>query len=127
MNTTGHAALRYTGLRLGIFAVCCLAVAVLAYIGVLPEGIGASNPLWIAALSILVSAPVSFVLLRRQREEMGRQIAQGVDRAKGKLQQNRSMEDDAVDAAGTTEAGRTATPATPAAPAASAAPGDETH
>lgn len=93
---TAHAALRYTALRLGVFLGCLVVVAVLAYVGVLPEGIGKSNPLWILLLALVVSAPLSYVLLRRQREAMSEQVAGGVDRAKAKLSANRAMEDDAT-------------------------------
>lgn len=100
MSATRHAALRYTALRLGLFAACFAVIAVLAYVGVLPEGVGASNPLWITLLSIVVSAPLSFVLLRRQRDAMSEQIAGGVERARERLNANRAMEDAAQDADG---------------------------
>lgn len=99
MSSTSHATLRYTTLRLGIFVGCLIAVAVLAYVGVLPEGIGDSNPLWIFLLALVISAPLSFALLRGQRQAMAEQLAGGVGRAQGKLAANRSMEDEAVDAA----------------------------
>jgi hypothetical protein len=95
-SSTSHATLRYTTLRLGIFLGCLVLVAVLAYAGVLPEGIGRSNPLWILLLALVLSAPLSYILLRRQRDAMSEQIAGGVDRAKAKLSANRSMEDDAA-------------------------------
>ncbi len=95
-SSTSHATFRYTALRLGIFAGCLVLVAVLAYVGVLPEGIGESNPLWILLLALVLSAPLSYVLLRRQRAAMAEQIAGGVDRAKTKLAANRTMEDDRV-------------------------------
>ncbi|WP_070196708.1 DUF4229 domain-containing protein [Streptomyces oceani] len=93
MTRTSHATLRYTAARLGLFAGCFVAVAVLAYVGVLPEGIGESNPLWIVLLALIISALLSTVLLRRQREAMAEQVAGGVHRARGKLAANRSMED----------------------------------
>ncbi|THA25102.1 DUF4229 domain-containing protein [Streptomyces sp. RKND-216] len=96
MSSTSHATLRYTTLRLGIFLGCLVLAAVLAYSGVLPEGIGRSNPLWILLLALVLSAPLSYILLRRQRDAMAEQIAGGVDRAKAKLSANRSMEDDAA-------------------------------
>ncbi|GAA2422155.1 DUF4229 domain-containing protein [Streptomyces macrosporus] len=89
-----HATLRYTALRLGIFAACFVVVAVLAYVGVLPEAIGKANPLWLLMLAMIVSAPLSVVLLRRQRDEMSEQIVERVDRAKRKIAANRSQEDD---------------------------------
>ncbi|MGW7351851.1 DUF4229 domain-containing protein [Streptomyces sp. NPDC054784] len=93
-SSTSHATLRYTLMRLAIFAGCLVVAAVLAYVGVLPEGIGDSNPLWIFLLALLLSAPLSFVLLAKQRDAMARQLADGVDTAKGRLAANRSMEDE---------------------------------
>ncbi|MFD0372784.1 MULTISPECIES: DUF4229 domain-containing protein [unclassified Streptomyces] len=85
--------LRYSLLRLGIFAGSFLALWGLVYVGVLPRGLGDSNLLWVLLLSVVVSAPLSFVLLRRQRDEMSVQIVEKVDRAKGRLEANRSVED----------------------------------
>ncbi len=96
---TRHATLRYTGLRLGVFAGCYVVIAALAYVGVLPESVGAANSLWIALLSIVVSAPLSFVLLRRQRDAMSEQIVPHVDRARERLHANRAMEDEVDDTA----------------------------
>lgn len=85
--------LRYTLMRLGIFAGCFLALWGLVYVGVLPRGLGDSNLLWVLVLAIVVSAPLSFVLLRGQREAMSAEIVEKVDRAKGRLDANRSSED----------------------------------
>ncbi|KOX36455.1 MULTISPECIES: DUF4229 domain-containing protein [unclassified Streptomyces] len=85
--------LRYTVLRLGIFAGCFLALWGLVYVGALPRGLGDSNLLWVLVLSIVVSAPLSFVLLRGQRDEMSAEIVGKVDRAKDRLAENRSRED----------------------------------
>ncbi|RSS84575.1 DUF4229 domain-containing protein [Streptomyces sp. WAC02707] len=85
--------LRYTVLRLGIFAGCFLALWGLVYVGALPRGLGDSNLLWVLVLSVVVSAPLSFGLLRGQRDEMSAEIAEKVDRAKGRLAENRSRED----------------------------------
>ncbi|MGW0735869.1 DUF4229 domain-containing protein [Streptomyces sp. NPDC002851] len=86
-------------MRLGIFVGCFLAIWGLVYVGVLPRGLGESNLLWVLVLAIVVSAPLSFVLLRKQRDEMSAQIAPKIDRVKGnakdKLAANRGMEDGA--------------------------------
>lgn len=95
-SSISHATLRYTLMRFGIFLGCAMIVAVLAYAGILPEGLGAANPLWILLLALVLSAPLSYVLLRRQRDAMSSQIAGGVDRAKEKLAANRGMEDGAA-------------------------------
>ncbi|GAA2796014.1 DUF4229 domain-containing protein [Streptomyces showdoensis] len=85
--------LRYTLMRLGIFAGSFLALWGLVYVGVLPRGLGDSNLLWVLLLSIVISAPLSFVLLRKERDAMSVQIVEKVDRAKGRLDANRSAED----------------------------------
>lgn len=85
--------LRYTAMRLGVFAACLAVLAVVAHFGLIPVGIGDSNGLWILVLAIAVSAPLSLVLLRRQRDAMSQQIAGSVGRAKQRLDANRTMED----------------------------------
>jgi hypothetical protein len=80
-------------MRAGIFVGCLVLVAVLAYVGVIPEGIGKSNPLWVVLLALLISAPLSFVLLRKQRDAMSAQLVDGVDRAKERLAANQGQED----------------------------------
>ncbi|MEX0170432.1 DUF4229 domain-containing protein [Streptomyces sp. LMG1-1-1.1] len=85
--------LRYTLMRLGIFAGCFLALWGLVYAGVLPRGLGDSNLLWVLVLSLVVSAPLSFVLLRKVRDEASADVVARVDRAKGRLAENRSQED----------------------------------
>ncbi|MFD3945930.1 DUF4229 domain-containing protein [Streptomyces sp. NPDC058579] len=92
-NGTGAATLRYTLMRLGIFAGCFLVLVGLVRLGVLPRGLGDSNLLWVLILSIVISAPLSFVLLRGQRDAMSEQIVAKVDRAKDRLAENRSRED----------------------------------
>lgn len=85
--------LRYSLMRLGIFAGCFFALWGLVYVGVLPRGLGDSNLLWVLALAIVISAPLSFVLLRKQRDDMSVEIVEKVGRAKGRLASNRSQED----------------------------------
>ncbi|MGW3516616.1 DUF4229 domain-containing protein [Streptomyces hydrogenans] len=85
--------LRYSLMRLGIFAGCFLALWGLVYVGALPRGLGDSNLLWVLLLSLVISAPLSFVLLRKQRDSMSIEIVEKVDRAKGRLQDNRTRED----------------------------------
>ncbi|MGW8365406.1 DUF4229 domain-containing protein [Streptomyces wedmorensis] len=85
--------LRYTLMRLGIFAGCFLALWGLVYVEVLPRGLGDSNLLWVLVLSIVVSAPLSFVLLRKVRDEASAEVVAKVDRAKGRLAASRSQED----------------------------------
>jgi hypothetical protein len=83
-------------MRAGIFAGCFVVVAVLAYVGIIPEGIGKSNPLWVVLMALVLSAPLSYVLLRKQRDEMSAQLVEGVDRAKQRIAANQGQEDGAA-------------------------------
>ncbi|MEU0282606.1 DUF4229 domain-containing protein [Streptomyces sp. NPDC088147] len=87
------ATIRYTAMRLGIFAGCFVVVAGLVQFGVLPKGLGDSNFVWVLLLAIVISAPLSFILLRKQRDEMSAQIVGKVDSAKSRLEANRAQED----------------------------------
>ncbi|MFE2639158.1 DUF4229 domain-containing protein [Streptomyces scopuliridis] len=80
-------------MRLGIFAGCFVVVAGLVQFGVLPKGLGDSNFIWVLLLAIVISAPLSFVLLRKQRDEMSAQLVNKVDDAKTRLESNRTRED----------------------------------
>ncbi|MFB0627862.1 DUF4229 domain-containing protein [Streptomyces sp. AB3(2024)] len=86
-------------MRLGIFVGCLVLVAVLVNVGWMPAGLGDANPAWVVLLALVISAPLSFILLRKQRDEMSEQIAGRVAGAKGKLAANRNQEDAADDAA----------------------------
>ncbi|MEV5437834.1 DUF4229 domain-containing protein [Streptomyces sp. NPDC052682] len=91
--------LRYTLMRLGIFVGCLVVVWGLVYAGVFPRGLGSSNGMWIILLSLVISAPISFVALRGERDRASAQIVQRVDRMKANLEASRSQEDGADDAA----------------------------
>ena len=93
--------LRYTLMRLGIFAGCLVVVWGLVYSGLAPRGLGSSNGLWVVLLALLLSAPISFVVLRKERDRASVQIVQRVDRMKANLEANRSQEDVADDTART--------------------------
>ena len=90
------ATIRYTAMRLGIFVGCFVVVAVLVQFGALPKGLGDSNFVWVLLLALVISAPLSFVLLRKQRDEMSTQLVNKVDSAKAKLEANRAQEDGAT-------------------------------
>jgi hypothetical protein len=85
--------LRYTLMRLGIFVGCLVVVWGLVYSGLAPRGLGDSNGIWIVLLALVLSAPISFVVLRSERDRASEQIAQRVDRMKANLDANRSQED----------------------------------
>ncbi|MER6535153.1 DUF4229 domain-containing protein [Streptomyces sp. 900105755] len=91
--------LRYTLMRLGIFAGCLLVVWGLVYAGAFPRGFGHSNFLWVLLLSLVLSAPISFVVLRKERDRASVQVARRVERMQANIEANRSQEDAAVDAA----------------------------
>ncbi|MEU4036216.1 DUF4229 domain-containing protein [Streptomyces collinus] len=89
--------LRYTLMRLGIFAGCLVVVWGAVYSGIFPRGFGDSNFLWVLLLAMVLSAPISFVALRKERDRASVRIAGKVDRMKANLDANRSQEDVADD------------------------------
>ncbi|MER6470451.1 DUF4229 domain-containing protein [Streptomyces collinus] len=89
--------LRYTLMRLGIFAGCLVVVWGAVYSGIFPRGFGDSNFLWVLLLAMVLSAPISFVVLRKERDRVSVRIAGKVDRMKANLEANRSQEDVAED------------------------------
>ncbi|MFF3333370.1 DUF4229 domain-containing protein [Streptomyces sp. NPDC002888] len=91
--------LRYTLMRLGVFVACFVVVWGLVYSGVVPRGLGASNGMWVVLLSLVLSAPISFVVLRKERDRASLQVVQKVDRVKANLEANRTQEDSADDSA----------------------------
>ncbi|WP_432134411.1 MULTISPECIES: DUF4229 domain-containing protein [unclassified Streptomyces] len=93
--------LRYTLMRLGIFVGCFVVVWGLVYSGIVPRGLGESNGMWVLLLSLVISAPISFVVLRGERDRASEQIVRKVDTVKANLEANRSQEDLADDAART--------------------------
>ena len=99
MSLKSNATLRYTAMRLAVFVGCLLVVGGLTHFGLVPAAIGSANPLWVLLLALILSAPLSYVLLRGQRDAMSAQIAGRVDRAKERLSADRSREDVADDAA----------------------------
>lgn len=91
--------LRYTLMRLGVFVGCFVVVWGLVYTGIVPRGFGASNGIWMILLALLLSAPISFVVLRKERDRASAGIVQRVDLMKSNLEASRSQEDDVDDAA----------------------------
>ncbi|MBP8532611.1 DUF4229 domain-containing protein [Streptomyces sp. MK37H] len=80
-------------MRLGIFVGSFLAIWALVYFRVLPSGLGSANLFWVMLLALVVSAPLSWVMLRKQRDAMAVEVAERVDRAKERLAANQSQED----------------------------------
>ncbi|WP_330459205.1 DUF4229 domain-containing protein [Streptomyces sp. NBC_00820] len=91
--------LRYTLMRLGVFAGCLVVVWGAVYSGLFPRGFGDSNLLWVLLLSLVLSAPISWVVLRKERERASVQVSGKVDRIKANLDANRSQEDTLDDTA----------------------------
>ncbi|MEU6216622.1 DUF4229 domain-containing protein [Streptomyces sp. NPDC047022] len=89
--------LRYTLMRLGILVGCFVVVWGLVYSGLVPRGLGDSNGLWIVMLALVISAPISFVVLRKERDRASVNVVARVDRMKANLEANRSQEDDPAD------------------------------
>ncbi|MGW4435787.1 DUF4229 domain-containing protein [Streptomyces sp. NPDC004596] len=85
--------LRYSLMRLGVFAGCLVVVWGAVYSGIFPRGFGDSNFLWVLLLALVLSAPISWVVLRRERDRASVQIVNKVDRMKANLESNRSQED----------------------------------
>ncbi|GHJ34823.1 DUF4229 domain-containing protein [Streptomyces sp. TS71-3] len=90
--------LRYTLMRLGIFAASFLVIWGLVVARVVPRGLGGSNYLWVALLALVISAPISYVVLRKERDRASEHIVARVDRAKANFDRNASQEDAADDA-----------------------------
>ncbi|MGW1542438.1 DUF4229 domain-containing protein [Streptomyces sp. NPDC002309] len=91
--------LRYSLMRLGIFVGCLVVVWGLVYSGVAPRGLGASNGIWVVLLALVLSAPISFVALRGERDRASVQIVRKVERVKAGFEADRTQEDGADDAA----------------------------
>lgn len=91
--------LRYSLLRLGLFAGSFAVIWGLVYIHVLPAGLGDSNLFWVMLLALVISGPLSYVLLRGPREAASVQVSQRVERAKRNFDATASHEDAADDAA----------------------------
>ncbi|MCX5398888.1 DUF4229 domain-containing protein [Streptomyces sp. NBC_00102] len=87
------ATIRYSALRLLIFVACFFVSGVAVHFGVIPSGVGGSNVIWVVLLGLVLSAPLSYVLLRKQRDEMSAQVVEKVGRAKTRLEANRTRED----------------------------------
>lgn len=90
--------LRYTLLRLALFLGSFAVIWGLVYLRVVPAGLGKSNLLWVMLLALVITAPLSYVLLRGARNEAAAHISQRVENTRRNLAANRSQEDAADDA-----------------------------
>lgn len=99
MSSKSHATLRYTSLRASIFLGCLLIALLLGHFGVIPVA-GGSGVVFLVLLAGLVSAPISYVALSRQRDEMSEQIAGRVDGIRSRTARRiaaQNAEEDAAD------------------------------
>lgn len=90
---------RYTALRFGLIAASFGVIWGLVRLHVLPAGLGDSNYLWVALLALIVSAPLSWVLLRGAREQAALTVSQRVERTRRNLAASAGQEDEADEAA----------------------------
>ncbi|MGW6916129.1 DUF4229 domain-containing protein [Kitasatospora sp. NPDC054939] len=97
-----HATLRYTCLRASIFLGCLLVALVLGHFQIIPVS-GEAGVVFLFLLAAVVSAPLSYVLLSRQRDAMSAQIEGRVaglrDRTAKRIAEQNAEEDAADDAA----------------------------
>ncbi|MFE7121782.1 DUF4229 domain-containing protein [Streptomyces sp. NPDC057654] len=93
MSSQKFASLRYTGMRIGLLIVCFAVVWALCSVHVIPLAVRGSNLVWMVLVALIISAPLSYVLLRKQRDAMSEQIVGRVDRAKEALAANAAQED----------------------------------
>ncbi|GAA1980435.1 DUF4229 domain-containing protein [Kitasatospora viridis] len=102
MSSKKHATLRYTSLRASIFLACLLVTLLLGRFGVLPV-VGATGAVFLVLLAALVSAPISYVVLHKQRNEMSEQLVDKVggirERTARRIAEQNAEEDAADDAA----------------------------
>jgi hypothetical protein len=99
VSSKSHATLRYTSLRATIFLVCLLVFTLLGHFQVIPV-VGATGFVFLVLLAGLVSAPISYVLLSKQRDEMSEQIVGKVSSIKARTHQriaDQNAEEDAAD------------------------------
>ena len=98
-----HATLRYTSMRTSIFGACFIVALVLAHFGILPVTAGASGVFLLLLLAGIVSAPLSYVVLSKQRDAMSAQIAGGIEQRQARPRSMKSRfaaqaaEEDAID------------------------------
>ncbi|MFE1440880.1 DUF4229 domain-containing protein [Streptomyces sp. NPDC058739] len=95
--------LRYTLMRLGIFVGCLVVVWGLVYSGIVPRGLGGSNGMWVVLLALVISAPISFVVLRGERDRASMKLVPKVERMKARFEAEAGQEDAVVDEAARTQ------------------------
>ncbi|WP_317621108.1 DUF4229 domain-containing protein [Streptomyces sp. CBMA123] len=103
-----HATLRYTSMRASIFLGCLLVALLLGHFGIIPVS-GEAGVIFLVLLAAIASAPLSYVLLSRQRDEMSSQINSKVAGMRNRTAERiavQNAEEDAVDDAARAAASR---------------------
>ncbi|MFF2040097.1 DUF4229 domain-containing protein [Kitasatospora sp. NPDC058170] len=102
VSNKSHATLRYTSMRVSIFLGCLLVALLLGHFKVIPVT-GQAGVVFLFLLAAVVSAPLSYVLLSRQRDDMSAQISGKVtgirNRTAERIAAQNAEEDAADDAA----------------------------
>ncbi|MFF7995634.1 DUF4229 domain-containing protein [Kitasatospora xanthocidica] len=93
-----HATLRYTSMRVSIFLGCLLVALLLGHFQVIPVS-GQAGMIFLFLLAAVASAPLSYALLGKQRDEMSAQISDKVAGMRTRNAERDAMEDAADDAA----------------------------
>ncbi|MER6299148.1 DUF4229 domain-containing protein [Kitasatospora sp. NPDC001539] len=104
-----HATLRYTSMRVSIFLGCLLVALLLGHFQVIPVS-GEAGVIFLFLLAAVASAPLSYVLLSKQRDEMSSQISSKVaglrSRTAERIAAQNAAEDAVDDATRAATAGR---------------------
>ncbi|GAB7181424.1 DUF4229 domain-containing protein [Kitasatospora sp. Ki12] len=100
-----HATLRYTSMRVSIFLGCLLVALLLGHFQVIPVS-GQTGMIFLFLLAAVASAPLSYALLSKQRDEMSAQISGKVAGMRTRNAERDAMEDAADDAARAASAGQ---------------------
>ncbi|MER7669373.1 DUF4229 domain-containing protein [Kitasatospora sp. NPDC096128] len=103
-----HATLRYTSMRASIFLGCLLVALLLGHFGVIPVS-GEAGVIFLFLLAAVASAPLSYVLLSKQRDEMSSQITTKVAGLRSRTAERiatQNAEEDAADDAARAAASR---------------------
>ncbi|MER7707923.1 DUF4229 domain-containing protein [Kitasatospora sp. NPDC097605] len=109
VSKKSHATLRYTSMRVSIFLGCLLVALLLGHFGVIPVS-GEAGVVFLFLLAAVASAPLSYVLLSRQRDEMSAAISGRVDGIRARTASRiaaQNAEEDAADEAARAASGKT--------------------
>lgn len=86
---------RYSLLRLGLFLACA---AVVWVVFALLDITGSGSGILIVGIALALSGVISFKVLGRHRDEVSAQLYARVERAKARIDDDASAEDEALDA-----------------------------